>query len=134
VSFPGEGEGVRRFGGTGAAQQAAKEVGEEIRQQGGFLEIVRAAGSDEAGPMLEFGLLVRHALRQVESPHLLAEDFGVEERFGFERHLPGDRVCGCREKTKRIEHPTSNIEQPTSKDGNRFSAQRCHEGDLDKLA
>jgi len=47
-----------------------------------------------ASPVLEFGLPVPHALRQVESPHLLAEDFRVEERFGFERHLPRDGVCG----------------------------------------
>ena len=55
-------------------------------EQGGFLEIVGAAGSDEGGPFLEFGLPVPHALRQVEGPHLLAQDFRVEERFGFESH------------------------------------------------
>jgi len=27
-----------------------------------------------------------HALRQAKGPHLLAEDFRVEERFGFEGH------------------------------------------------
>jgi hypothetical protein len=70
----------------------------------------------------------------LERPYLLAQDFRVEERFGFDSHLPGDRVCGSWEKTKRIEHPTSNIQQPTSKDGNRLSAQHCHEGALDKLA
>ncbi len=107
VPFTGKGEGVWRFGGTGVAQQAAKDVSEEIRQQGGFLEVVRAAGSDESGPVQEFGLPVPHALRQGERPYLLAQDFGVEERFGFERHLPGDKLCAWREKTKRIEHPTS---------------------------
>ena len=49
--------------------------------------VIRAAGGDEAGPMLEFGLPVLHTLRQVEGPHLLADDLRVEERFGFERHL-----------------------------------------------
>ena len=63
-----------------------------------------------------------------------ADDFRVEERFGFERHLPGDRVCGRRGKTKRIEHQTSNIEQPASKDGDRFTVAQPQEMDLDKLA
>ena len=62
-------------------------------EQSGFLELVRAAGSDEAGPVLEFGLPVPHALRQAEGPHLLADDFRVEERFGFESHLLGDSLC-----------------------------------------
>jgi hypothetical protein len=81
--------GVTSVGGAnraGVAEQAAKDVGEEVGEQGGFLEIVRAAGCDEFGPVLEFGLPVPHALRQVEGPHLLAEDFRVEERFGFEGH------------------------------------------------
>jgi hypothetical protein len=84
VPFPRRGEGVRRFGRAGVVEQGAEDVGEEIREQGGFLEIVRPAGSDEAGPVLELGLPALHALRQVESPDLLAEDFRVEERFGFE--------------------------------------------------
>ena len=80
VPVAGKGEGVGRFGGAGAgemgvmgimgvmrvrranraavAEQAAEDVGEEVREQGGFLEIVGAAGSDEAGPLLEFGLPV----------------------------------------------------------------------------
>ena len=66
----------------------------KVRQQGGFLELVGAAGSDEAGPVLEFGLPGRRLLRQVERPHLLAHDFGVEERFGFDGH--GDlRITIC---------------------------------------
>jgi hypothetical protein len=133
VPFPREGKGIWRFGGTGVAQQASKDVGEEIRQQGGFFEVVRAAGGDESGPVLEFGLPVPHALRQGEGPHLLAEDFGVEERFGFERHLLGDRIRRRREKTKRIEHPTSNIEQPTSKGGKGISAEMCSRGELEKV-
>jgi hypothetical protein len=59
-------------------EKAAKDVGEEIREQGGFLEIVCASGSDEAGPVLEFGTPVPRTFRQVEGPHLLAEDLGVE--------------------------------------------------------
>ena len=108
MAFAGKGEGVRggsRGGGgemgimgimgvmsvgganrAGVAEQAAKDVGEEVGEQGGFLEIVGAAGCDEFGPVLEFGLPVPRALGQVEGPHLLAEDFRVEERFGFEGH------------------------------------------------
>jgi hypothetical protein len=74
-----------------------------LLQQGGFLEIVRAAGSDEAGPMLEFGLPGRRLVRETEGPHLLAQDFRVEEWFGFDSHLPGDRVSGRQKETKRIE-------------------------------
>ena len=97
--------------------------------------------SPEAGPVLKFGLPVRHALRQVEGPHLLAEDFRVEERLGFERHLFSGRLCRDGEKPSafrlgtyrgegltehpvlrnstaeggrpsNVEHPTSNIERP----------------------
>jgi hypothetical protein len=42
--------------------------------------------------VLELGLPVPRALRQVERPHLLAEDFRVEERFGFEGHWPQQRI------------------------------------------
>jgi hypothetical protein len=44
---------VRRANRAGVAEQAAEAVGEEVREQGGFLEIVGAAGSDEAGPVIE---------------------------------------------------------------------------------
>jgi hypothetical protein len=71
---------------TGVAEQAAEDVSEEIREQGGLLEVVRAAEGDEGGPFLELGLPVRHALRQVEGPHLLAQELRMEERFGFEGH------------------------------------------------
>ena len=71
---------------AGVAEQAAEDVGEEVGQQLGFLELVGAAGSDEVGPVLELGLPGRHVLRQVERPHLLAHDFRVEERFGFDGH------------------------------------------------
>jgi hypothetical protein len=63
--------------------------------------------------MLEFGLPVPHALRQVEGPHLLADDLGMEERFGFERHLPGDRVCGAGKKPSAFLRSTLNLEHPT---------------------
>jgi hypothetical protein len=46
--------GVMSVGGadwTGVAEQAAEDVGEEIREQGGLLEVVRAAGGDEGGPI-----------------------------------------------------------------------------------
>jgi hypothetical protein len=64
--------------GAGIGEQAAEDVGEEVGEQGGFFEIVGAAGCDEFGSVLEFGLPVSRALRQVEGPHLLAEDFRVE--------------------------------------------------------
>jgi hypothetical protein len=72
-------------------------------------------------------------VREGERPHLLAQDFRVEERFGFDSHLPGKRVSGTGKKTKRFEHPTSNIEHPTSKGGDRLRTQPRQEGDLDKL-
>ena len=52
------------------------------------------AGGDEVGPVLEFGLPDRRLVREIERPHLLAQDFRVEERFGFDSHLPGKRLCG----------------------------------------
>jgi hypothetical protein len=58
VAFAGKGEGVGGGGGAGVAEQAAEDFGEEVRQQRSFLEIVGAAGSDEAGPVLELGLPV----------------------------------------------------------------------------
>jgi hypothetical protein len=71
-------------------------------------------------------------VREGERPHLLAQDFRVEERFGFDGHLPQDRISGRRGKTKKIEHPTSNIQQPTPNEGDRFRAHRSPGGDLDK--
>ncbi len=56
--FLEQAESVRRSGRAGVAEQAAEDVGEEVREQRAFLEIVRAAGGDEAGPLLEFGLPV----------------------------------------------------------------------------
>ena len=67
-------------------------------EQSGFLEIVGATGSDEAGPVFELGLPVPEALRQVEGPHLLADDLRVEERFGFERHLFSGSLCRAGKK------------------------------------
>jgi hypothetical protein len=92
VAFAGKGEDVRRFRRPRVAEQAAKDVAEEVGEQGGFLEIIRPAGSDDAGPVLEFGLPVPHALRHVEGPHLLADDFRVEERSRFERYLLSCRL------------------------------------------
>ena len=89
---------ARNSGRAGVAEQAAEDVGEEVGEQLGFLELVGAAGGDEAGPVLEFGLPGRRLLRQVEGPHLLAQDFRVEERFGFDSHLPGRRLCGAYRK------------------------------------
>jgi hypothetical protein len=58
----------------------------------------------------------------------------VKEQFGFDSHLPGDRISRWRGKTKRIEHPTSNIQQPTSKAGKGLTAERGSQAELDKLA
>ena len=90
---------------AGVAEQAAEDVGEEVGEQGGFLERVGAAGSDEFGPMLEFGLPGARLLRQIERPDLLAQDFRVEERFGFDGHLPGDRIRRHLEKSKENLEP-----------------------------
>ena len=64
--------------------------------------MISAAGGDEAGPVLELGLPDCRLLWEVERPHLLAQDLRMEERFGFESHLPGDL---------NIQHPTSNIQR-----------------------
>jgi hypothetical protein len=78
--------------------------------------------------MLEFGLPIPHALREAEGPHLLAENFGVEERFGFECHLFSGRLCRDGKKPSAFllgtdrgdgltEHRTSNIQHPIAKSG-----------------
>jgi hypothetical protein len=96
--------------------------------------MVGAAGSDEIGPVLEFGLPSRRLLGQIERPPLLAQDLRVEERFGFDSHLPAERVSGHGGKTKRIEYRTSDIRHPTSKAGKGLAAERCSQGELDKFA
>jgi hypothetical protein len=48
--------------------------------------------------VFELGLPVPEALRQVEGPHLLADDLRVEERFGFERHLFSGSLCRAGKK------------------------------------
>jgi hypothetical protein len=88
MAFAGKGEGVRggrRAGAgkmgimgimgvmsvgvanrAGVAEQAARDVAEEVGEQGGFLEMVGTAGRDEAGPVLECGLPGASLLRQIE--------------------------------------------------------------------
>ena len=102
MAFAGKAVGVSLFGRAGVAEQGAEDIGEEIREQGGFLEIVGAARSHEAAPVLEFRLQVRHALRQVEGAHLLADNLGVEERFGFNSHLLCDSLHGSEEKPSAL--------------------------------
>ncbi len=63
VPFAGKSYSLPRFRRAGIAEQAAKNVGEEIREQSGLFEIVRAARGDEAGPVLELGLPVPDTLR-----------------------------------------------------------------------
>ena len=43
--------------------------------------------------MLKFGPPTGRLPRQVERPRLLAQDSRVEERFGFDGHTPGARLC-----------------------------------------
>ena len=90
----------------GCGEKFVAEVPREIREQRRFLEIVGAAGSDEASPVLELGLQVPNPLRQGERPHLLADDFRVKERLGFERHLLGRRLC------PRAKKPSTLVEDP----------------------
>ena len=53
-------------------------------------------------------------LQQIEGPHLLAQDFGVEERFGLDSHLPEERIGVGGEKPSGFgEGKTSNIQHPT---------------------
>ena len=44
-------------------------MGEEVREQGGFLEIVGAAGSDEAGPVTEECRMQNDECRRSEQSH-----------------------------------------------------------------
>ena len=60
--------------------------------------MVGAAGSDGASPVLEFGLPSPRLVREIERPHLLAQDFRVEQRFGFDSHLPGGSLSSIEEK------------------------------------
>jgi hypothetical protein len=48
--------------------------------------------------MYEYGLPPSRLLGQVERPHLLAQDFRVEQRFGFDSHLLGKRLVGAGKK------------------------------------
>jgi hypothetical protein len=50
--------------------------------------------------MLEFGLPGAGWLRQIERPDLLAQDFRVEERLGFNSHLSDSRLCGAGRKPR----------------------------------
>ena len=81
MAFAGKGEGVRGGSRGDVAEEAAEGVGQEVRQQGRFLERIGAAETDEVGPVLEFGLPTGGLLWQTERPHLLPQGFRVEERF-----------------------------------------------------
>ena len=81
MAFAGKGVGVESLCRAGLAEQAAEGVGQEVRQQGRFLERIGAAETDEVGPVLEFGLPTGGLLWQTERPHLLPQGFRVEERF-----------------------------------------------------
>ena len=64
----------------------AEDVGDEVRQKLGFLELIRAAGGDQLGPMLEPGHRLRDTRRQLERAQLLPEDLRVKQGFGFDGH------------------------------------------------
>jgi hypothetical protein len=41
---------------AGVAEEVAEDVGEEVGDQSAFFELIGAAGTDEVGPELEFGM------------------------------------------------------------------------------
>ena len=61
-------------------------IGEEIREQVGFLERVGAAGGDGVRPMAQAlpGILDRRGQREMRET--LPDDLRMEERFGFDGH------------------------------------------------
>jgi hypothetical protein len=76
--------------------------------------------------VLGFGLPSARLLRELERPHLLAQELRVKERFGFESHLPADRVFRAGGETKHDEHRTGNSQQPTSKAENSGEGTQSH--------
>lgn len=109
VAFPGKGVGVRGLRWAGVAEQAVKEVGEKVGQQGGFVQFIRAAGGNEPGPVLEFGLPGGRLLWQVEGWHLLTQDFRVKS--GLDSTVIC-RAIGC--ATPREKPSPQESEQPPS--------------------
>ena len=65
-------------------------IGEEVREQLGFLQLVGVAGGNPLGPLRELRLGGFHGCGQREIPEMKADDLGVEERFGFDCH----GLCG----------------------------------------
>jgi hypothetical protein len=98
VAFTGKRVAIGCLGRSGVTEHSAEDVRQEFGQQSGFLELVGAPGTNELSPVLEFGLPGGGLLGQIEGPHVLAEDFRVEERFGLDSHLPVKRLCGAGEK------------------------------------
>ena len=86
MRFAGQREGVGGASGAGVTEQIAKDVGEEIGEQCGFLEIVGAAGSDQIRPVLELGRGAVDARGQLEGADMLTDDLRVEDGFGFDSH------------------------------------------------
>ena len=74
---------------------------------------------ERLGSRLTMGCPAPRLLLEVERAHLLAQDFRMKERFGFDSHLPCNRVCVGGKKPSafvvgpNIEHPTANIEPRT---------------------
>jgi hypothetical protein len=66
----------------------------------GGVEVVGAAASDESGPFLGFGVSGAGSFGQEEGAHLPARDFRLEERFGLDNQLPGERIGVGREKPR----------------------------------
>src|ERR1035438_1530964 len=52
-----------------------------------------APGRERRGRRCRRGCSGRRCPHQEERPHLLAQDFRVEQRFRFKGHLPLERVC-----------------------------------------
>lgn len=48
-----EGKGFRGSGRAGVAEEAAKNIVEKVGEEGGFLELISAAGGNKVGPVLE---------------------------------------------------------------------------------
>ena len=92
MGFARQGEGVARACGPGIAEQAAKDVCEELRQQRGLLEGVRAPGADEIRPVPQPRIInqPRHRERQ----HVPTDHLRMKKRFGFDGHAVRSRLHG----------------------------------------
>jgi hypothetical protein len=117
LGFTRQGVTIGGCGGPGVAKQSAENVSEEVRQQVGFLEFVGLPGVDEICPMMQAGPGVFDGRWQNEVAQLLADDFRVEERFGFDCHECGRSLAnwqtdGSKELRHILSSGTHNCNQP----------------------